>query len=74
LLSINVIERNGSNCKYAKIFTHHAGSIGTLSRRAVFISGTNTKQCEVPKTAGRNMKANIFQKGSAEFKATIDVR
>jgi hypothetical protein len=28
---------------------------------------------EVPKTAGRNTKANIFQKGREGFKATIDL-
>jgi hypothetical protein len=39
----------------------------------VFIRGTNTKQLEVPKIVGRNTKANIFQKGSAGFKATIDL-
>jgi hypothetical protein len=50
----------------------HVGSIGAPSRRTVFIRGTNTKQLEVPKIAGRNTKANIFQKGSAGFKATID--
>jgi hypothetical protein len=40
----------------------------------VFIRGTNTKQLEVPKIAGRNTKANIFQKGNAEHKATIDLK
>jgi hypothetical protein len=39
----------------------------------VFIRGTNTKQLEVPKIVGRNTKANIFQKGNAGFKATIDL-
>jgi hypothetical protein len=72
-MSINVIERNSSDCKHVEIFTHHVGSIGTPSRRAVFISGTNTKQWEVPRIAGRNMKANIFQKGSAGLKAAIDL-
>jgi hypothetical protein len=28
---------------------------------------------EVPKFVGRNTKANIFQKGNAGFKATIDL-
>jgi uncharacterized membrane protein len=37
----------------------------------VSIRETNTKQSEVPKIAGRNTKANIFQKGSAGFKAAI---
>jgi hypothetical protein len=37
----------------------------------VFIRGTNTKQLEVPKIAGRNTKANVFQKGRAGFKATM---
>jgi hypothetical protein len=72
LLSINVIERNGSDCKYVEIFTHRVGSIGAPSRRTVFIRGTNTKQWEVSKIAGRCTKANIFQKGSAAFKAMID--
>jgi hypothetical protein len=40
----------------------------------VFIRGTNTKQLEVTKTAGRNTKANIFQKGSAGFETTRDLR
>jgi hypothetical protein len=72
-LSKNVIERDGSECKYVEIFTHHVGSIGAPSRRRVLIRRTNTKQLEVPKSAGRNTKANIFQKGSAVFKATIDL-
>jgi hypothetical protein len=69
-----VIERNGSDCKYVEIFTRRVGSRGPPSKRTVFIRGTNTKQLEVPKTVGRNTKANIFQKGSAEFKATIDLK
>jgi hypothetical protein len=32
-MGINVIERNGSNCKYVEIFTHRVGSIGSPSRR-----------------------------------------
>jgi hypothetical protein len=70
-LGKNVIERNGSECKYVQIFTHRVGSIGAPSRRRVFMRGTDTKQLEVPKIAGRNTKANIFQKGRAGFKATI---
>jgi hypothetical protein len=58
-----VIERNGSECKYVEFFTHRVGSIGAPSRRTVFIRGANTKHLEVPKIVGRNMKANIFQKG-----------
>jgi hypothetical protein len=73
LMSINVIERNGSTCKYVEIFTHRVGSIGAPSRRTVFIRGTTTKQWEVSKIAGRNTKANILQKGSTAFKATIDL-
>jgi hypothetical protein len=72
-MGINVIERNGPECKYVEIFTHSAGSIGAQTRRTVFIRGTNTKQLEVPKIAGRNTKTNIFQDGSAGFKATIDL-
>jgi hypothetical protein len=72
-MSVNVIERNGSHCKYVEIFTHRVSSIGAPSRRTVFIRGTNTKQREVSKIAGRNTKSNIFQKGSAAFKATIDL-
>jgi hypothetical protein len=71
-MSIKVIERNVSDCKYVEIFTHRVGSIGALSR-TVFIRGTNTKQLEVPKIAGRNKKANIFQKGRQDFKAAIDL-
>jgi hypothetical protein len=40
----------------------------------VFIRGTNTKQCEVPKVAGRNTETNIFQDGSAGFKARTDLK
>jgi hypothetical protein len=36
-------ERNGSECKYVEIFTHRVGSMGTPSRRTVFIRGTNTE-------------------------------
>jgi hypothetical protein len=72
-MSINMIERNGSNCKYVEIFAHRVGSAGAPRIRTVFIRGTNTKQREVPKMAGRDTKANIFQKGSARFKATIDL-
>jgi hypothetical protein len=68
-----VIERNCSECKYVEIFTHCVGSIGAPSRRTVFIRGTNTKQLEVPKIVGKNTKANIFHKGRAGFKATIDL-
>jgi hypothetical protein len=57
-------ERNGSDSKYVEIFTHRVGSISALSGRTVFIRGTNTKQLEVLKIAGRNTK-DIFQKGSA---------
>jgi hypothetical protein len=52
-----VIERNGSDCKHVEIFTHRVGSIGPPSRR----------------TAGRNTKTNIFQKGSTGFKTTTDL-
>jgi hypothetical protein len=72
-MSINMVERNGFNCKYVEIFTHRVGSIGAPSRRTVFIRGTNSKQWEVLKIAGRNTEANIFQKGSAGFRATIDL-
>jgi hypothetical protein len=72
-MSINVIERNVSDYKYVEIFTHRVGTIGAPSRRPVFIRGTNSKQLEVPKIAGRNTKANFFQKGKAGFKATIDL-
>jgi hypothetical protein len=64
LMSIYVTDRNGLDCKYVDSFTHRAGSIGAPSRRAMFIRGTNTKQWEAPKVAGRKTKANIFQKGS----------
>jgi hypothetical protein len=65
-MSIYVIERKVSDCKYVEIFTHCCGIIGAPSRRTVFIRGTNTKQLEVPKIAGRNMKANIFQQQAME--------
>jgi hypothetical protein len=68
-----MIERNCSDWKYVEICTHHVGSIGALSRRTVFTRGTNIKQWKVPKIGGRNTKANIFQKGSARFEATIDL-
>jgi hypothetical protein len=72
-MSINLIQRNGFDCKYSyvEIFDHRVGSIGAPSRRTVFIRGTNTKQWEAPKTAGRNMKANIFQDDNAGFEDTI---
>jgi hypothetical protein len=66
-----MIERNCSDCKYVEIFIHHVGSIGALRIRTAFIRGTNTEQWEVPKIAGRNTKANIFQKGSTVYKAMI---
>jgi hypothetical protein len=72
-MSINVIERNVSHCKYVEIFTHRVGCIDAPSRRTVFIRGTNIKPLDVPKIVGRNTKANIFQKGSAGFNATIDL-
>jgi hypothetical protein len=42
-MSINVIERNCSDCKYVENFTHHVGSIGAPSRRI-----------EVPKIVNNN--------------------
>jgi hypothetical protein len=69
-MSVNVIERNGSNCRYVEICTHRVGSIGAPSR-TVFIRGTNTKQWEVPKIAGRNTKTNIFQKESTGFETKV---
>jgi hypothetical protein len=71
-MSINVIERNRSDCKYVENFNHHVGRIGSPSR-TVFIRVTNTKQWEVPSIASRNTKANIFREVSAGFKATIDL-
>jgi hypothetical protein len=72
-MSINMIERNRSDCKCVETFTHCGGSTGAPSRRTVFIRGTNTKQWEVPKIAGRNTEANIFQKEKAGFKTTIEL-
>jgi hypothetical protein len=40
-MGINMIDRNGSDCKHVEIFTHHIGSIVAPSRRAMFIRGTN---------------------------------
>jgi hypothetical protein len=62
-----MIQWKGSDCKYVDIFTHRVGSAGAPSRRTVFIGGKHTKQLEVPKIAGRDIEANIFQKGSARF-------
>jgi hypothetical protein len=62
------MKRNRSDCKYVKIFTHHVGSIGAPSRT---VFGTNAKHLEVPNMASRNTKTNIFQGGSAGFKATV---
>jgi hypothetical protein len=56
-----MIKRNRSDCKYVKIFTHHVGCIGAPSRRIEFVRGTNAKRWEVPNTAGRDTKINIFQ-------------
>jgi hypothetical protein len=36
-----MVERNGSDYKYVEIFTHHAGSIGVPSKRAMFTSEAN---------------------------------
>jgi hypothetical protein len=36
-MSVNVIERNGSDCKYGEIFTHRVGSTGAMSRRTIFL-------------------------------------
>jgi hypothetical protein len=69
-MSINVMRETAP---IANMSTHCVGSTGAPSRRTVFIRGTNTKVGEIPKIAGRNKKANIFQKGSAGFKATVDL-
>jgi hypothetical protein len=54
--SINAIKRYGSKCKYVEIFTHrHVGSIGTPSRRTVFVRGTIAEQRESPE-----MRADIM--------------
>jgi hypothetical protein len=57
---------------YIKIFIHHADNISTPRSRTLFLR-TNAKQLEFPKKAVRNTKASIFQKGSASFKARIDL-
>jgi hypothetical protein len=57
-MSINVIERNDSDCKYVEIFTHRVGSIGAPSRSTVFIRGTNTKQLAVPNNNNNNNNNN----------------
>jgi hypothetical protein len=67
-----VIEKIRSDCKYVEIFTHRVGSTGAPSRRRVFVRETNTKLWEVPNTASRNTKTDIFQDETAGFKATID--
>jgi hypothetical protein len=43
------------------------------AERQCLLEGQTPNNCEVPKTAGRNTKANVFQKGSAGFKTTIDL-
>jgi hypothetical protein len=63
-----MIKRNRSDCKYVETFTHHVGSIGAPSRRTVFVEG------QVPNMASRDTKTNIFQEGSAGFKATIGLK
>jgi hypothetical protein len=68
-----MIERNGSDCKYVEIFTHHVGSIGAPSRRTVFIRGTNTKLWEAPNIASRKKKTDLFQERSTGFKPMIDL-
>jgi hypothetical protein len=74
ILSIDIIERNSSKCKYVEIFTHrHVGSIDAPSRRTVFVRGTSVEQRESPEIAGRNPKDNIFQKVSARLEATLDL-
>jgi hypothetical protein len=65
---MNVIERNGSDCKYVEILTHRFGSIGATNTRTVIITGTNTKQLEVPKTAGKNTKATISKREGQDLK------
>jgi hypothetical protein len=65
-MSINMIETNSFDCKYVEIFTYRVGSEGAPSR-TVIVGGTDTKQWEVPKIAGRDTKANISQKGSAKI-------
>jgi hypothetical protein len=52
ILGINIIQRNGSKCKYVEIFIHHVGSIGAQSRRTVFVRGTNAEQREFSMTVG----------------------
>jgi hypothetical protein len=69
-----MIERKRSDCKYVEIFIHHVGSIGTPSRRTMFIRGTNTKHWEVPNITSRNKKTNIFLEGSAGFKTMLDLK
>jgi hypothetical protein len=66
-----MIERNRSGRKYVEIFTHRVGCIGAPSRRTVFVSRTDAKRWEVPNMASRDTKTDIFQEGSAGFKATV---
>jgi hypothetical protein len=65
-----MIERNRSGRKYVEIFIHRVGCIGAPSR-TVFVRRTNAKLWDVPNIARRDTKTNIFQEGSAGFKATI---
>jgi hypothetical protein len=50
------------------------GSTGAPTIRTVFIKGTNISNEKSPKIAGRNTKAKIFQKGSARFETTTDLK
>jgi hypothetical protein len=52
-----MIERNGSDCKYVEIFTHHAGSTGAPSRRTDFSEGQtpNVKKSQILRVGTRNL-------------------
>jgi hypothetical protein len=39
-----MLERNWFDLKYIDVFSHHASSMGALSRRRMFNLGTNTKR------------------------------
>jgi arabinogalactan endo-1,4-beta-galactosidase len=70
-----MIERNHSNCKYVcRDFYPPRWQRRRTKQDGVYIKGTNIKLWEFPNIASKNTKTNIYQKGSAEFKATIDLK
>jgi hypothetical protein len=67
-------KRESSDCKYAQIFPHRAGSKSAPSRRTVFVGWTGAKHGEVSDVTMRNTEANSILEGRARFKATVGLR